>query len=144
MLIVAFIAFPIPMEEPSVVMNERSKLIQQALWNLGEFPIFIESPRGTISLKLIDLPEDLRVEIPVRNRIISIPFETDFGSFVRNIRFPEKEIGEEFFIKLFEYVEPQSGNAVIPIESDGEQMKVIIPKEILKNFKMLKKALRKK
>lgn len=144
MLIVAFIAIPIPLEEASVVMSERNKLIQQMIWNLGEFPIFVESPRGTVCVKLIDLPDELRVEFPIRNKIISIPVETDFGSFVRNIRFPEKEIGEDFFLKLLEYIDSKTGNAVIPIESEGEQIKVIIPKEILQNFKMLKKALRKK
>jgi len=143
MLIFLVIAYPI-MEESSLILKERNDLIQQALWNLGEFPIFIESPRGKVSIKLIDLPEDIRIEIPARHKMISIPVETDFGTFVRNYRFPEKEIGEEFYLRLFEYVDPKTGDAIIPIKVEGEQMKVIVPKEILENFEMLKKRLDKK
>lgn len=143
-VILAIIVFPMAVLEPPILLSERNKLIQQALWKIGEFPIFVESPAGVVSIKLIDIPGDLHLEVPTKNKVISIPLETEFGTIIRNIRIPEKEIGEDFFNFLNNNVDPKSRNAVISMEYEGEELRIIIPKDLLENTQMLMDKFKKK
>lgn len=84
--------------EPPILLSERNKLIQQALWKIGEFPIFVESPAGVVSVKLVDIPGDFHLEVPSKNKVISIPLvETEFGTIVRNIKDTGKRNWRRFF-----------------------------------------------
>lgn len=123
-------------------LSERGKLINAGLYNMGEFPIKIESSKGTIQLKYIETATEVKIEDSISSFPL-LPVETEFGTIIQHIGKPSEssEVVKKLVEECFTQLESGASEIVLEQEYEGETYRIYIPREVIENAKLLKERL---